>query len=112
MAATVLDVAVLTSIGVEQRAESIAGGGGRRSDHPRVAKETVANTEVQASAWRQVGRGHRVGILVALVDGGFATGKGLAGFSLGKTRGVVAAGQSHGQKQGAETEQRRRHQES
>ena len=48
MTATVLDVTALTGVGIEQRAEAVPGGGGRRGDHPRVAEETVADAEIHA----------------------------------------------------------------
>ncbi|MNH09766.1 hypothetical protein D3C79_692270 [compost metagenome] len=112
MTATILDMAVLAGVGIEQRAQAITGGGRRWCDHPRVAKETVADTEVQAPARGQVRRRHRVGILVAFAHRCFTTAKGFAGLSLGETRGVITGDQRGGQKQRAETEQQGKHQES
>ncbi|MNJ69332.1 hypothetical protein D3C77_656710 [compost metagenome] len=112
MATAVLDMTVLAGVGIEQWTQAITGSGGRRGNHPRVAKEAVADAEVQASARREVGRGHGVGILIALVDCRLASGEGFARFGLSETRGVVTGDQGRGQKQRAETEQQRRHQES
>ena len=48
VAATVLDVAVLAGIGVEQRPQAVARGGSGWRDDPRAAEETVAHAEIQA----------------------------------------------------------------
>ena len=55
MATAVLDMAVLTAIGIEQRAQAIARGGGGRGNDPRAAKETVTDAEIQSPGGRKVG---------------------------------------------------------
>ncbi|MNY63445.1 hypothetical protein D3C86_2004050 [compost metagenome] len=74
MAAAILDMAVLAGIGVEQRAQAIAGGGGGRRGHPGVAEEAVADAEIQAARGRQIGRGQGEGVVVELEHGGAAGG--------------------------------------
>lgn len=101
MAATIAHVAVLAGVGVEQRAEAIAGRGGGGSDHPGVAEEAVADGEVQASLGREVGRGQRIGVAIAALHRRLAAGERLAGLGLGETRGVVTGGEGEGQQQGA-----------
>ena len=64
MAATILDVAVLAAVGVEQRAQAITGGCGGRGYDPGAAKEAVADAEIQAPGGRQVGRGHGKRVLI------------------------------------------------
>src|SRR3546814_4822959 len=86
MTATVLDVAVLAGVGIEQWSKAVSGGGGRWRDHPGAAEKTVAHGEVHAPRRRQVGRGQRKGVLITLAHRRRACGPGFAGFGLGKTR--------------------------
>ncbi|MNC16271.1 hypothetical protein D3C75_641200 [compost metagenome] len=110
MAATVLDVAVLTGVGVEQRAEAVAGDGGGGGDHPGVAEEAVADTEIHTSRRREVGRGQGVGVLIGSVDRGGTAGQLLAGLGGAEAwgLGLLAGGQGETQGQCAEQAQDRR----
>src|SRR5690606_42073696 len=82
--AAILDVAVLAGIGVEQRSQAIAGGGGGWGDHPGVAKEAIADAKVQAAAGRQVGRRQGKRIYIAALDGGRACGQRFARLGAGE----------------------------
>src|SRR5690606_41388140 len=67
-------MAALAGIGIEQRAEPIAGiGAGRRND-PGVAEETVTHAEIQPARDRQVAQGQGIGVMVALGNRTGATG--------------------------------------
>ncbi|MNJ67853.1 hypothetical protein D3C77_640580 [compost metagenome] len=112
MATAIAHMAVLAGVGVEQRAQAIACGGGGRGDHPGVAEEAVAHGEVQAPLGREVGRGQGIGIAVAALHGRLATRQRFAGLGLGETRGVVTGGEGKGQQQGGESGQRQGHRES
>ncbi len=93
MAAAVLDVAVLAGVGVEQRAEAIAGGGGGRGDHPGVAEEAVADAEVQAPrSGERLAEGREKAFWSRLLTGGAAASRALAGFGRGEARWSVFAG--------------------
>ena len=94
MAATVLDMAVLTGVGIEQRAEPVARGGAGRRDDPGVAEEAVADAEVQPARRREVGGRHRVGIGILLEHAGGTAGQRLAG--LGGRRCFSRAGTQQG----------------
>ena len=94
MAATVLDVAVLAGIGVEQRAKAVTGNGRGRGDDPGIAEETIAHAEVETAQRREIGRGQRERIVVGFEHGSAAARKGFAGFSLGELWCLVTATQS------------------
>ena len=94
VATAILDMAVLAGVGIEQRAQAIARRGGGRRNHPRVAKETVADAEVQAPRGRQVGRGQGKGVLVALVYRRRATGPRFTRLCFREARGVIASSQA------------------
>lgn len=89
VAAAVLHMAVLAGVGIEQRSQTVARGGGGRGDDPGVAEETVAHAEVQAPARGEVGGGQGEGVAVALQHRGRAPGQVFAG--LGAQRFVVGA---------------------
>ena len=112
MAATVLDVAVLAGVGIEQRTEAVARGGGRWRDHPRAAKKTVTDTEIHPPRGRQVGRWQREGILIALAHSRRAARTRFTRLGLGKARGVIAGTQAQGQQQCGQAKRQRRHQTS
>jgi hypothetical protein len=92
VAAAVLDVAVLAGIGVEQRAQAVARGGGGRCDHPGVAEKAVADAEVQAPGRHQVGRGLGKRFAILAPDRGIARRQRFAG--LGWRRRAVAGTQA------------------
>ncbi|MNY24714.1 hypothetical protein D3C86_1584500 [compost metagenome] len=95
-------MAVLAGVGVEQRAQPVAGGRGRRGDHPRIAEKTVADTEIQAPHRRQIGRGHGKGLAITLAHRRTAATQRFAWLGLGKGRGVIARRQAKGQQKRAQ----------
>src|SRR5690606_16963689 len=107
-AAPVLEVAVLTGVGIEQRTQAVtrSGGGGRW--HPGIAEEAVADGEVQTPARRQVGRGLGKGVVVVLAYRGGASGQGFAGFCRREPELLIAGNQDQGQK-GQQAALERRH---
>ena len=109
MAAAVLDMAVLAGVGIEQRAQTVARGGGGRGRDPGVAEETVADAEIQAARGRQIGRGQGEGVLIGFMDRGATGGQRFARFGLGKARGLIAAGQAEGEEQGEQAAEQRVH---
>ncbi|CAI8980838.1 hypothetical protein EMIT0347P_90035 [Pseudomonas sp. IT-347P] len=112
VAATVLDVAVLAGVGVEQRAETIACRGCRGCDHPRAAEKAVADTEIHPARRWQVGRGQGERVLIGLAHGRRTTRTCFTRFGLGETRGVIAGTQAQGQKQCGQAKRQRGHQTS
>ena len=99
MAATVLDVAVLAGIGVEQRPKPVARRGGRRGDYPRAAEEAVADTEIQTPTGRQIGGWHGEGVVVGFAHRRGPAGAGFARLGFGKARGIITTAQAQGHEQ-------------
>ncbi|MNE49351.1 hypothetical protein D3C80_1438640 [compost metagenome] len=70
MAASILDVATLTGVGIEQRAQAVTCVLLRGRNLPGIAEKAVTDKKIHSPKGRQVGRGHGKPITVCFVNTG------------------------------------------
>ena len=92
MATAVLQVTALAGIGIEQRAQAIAGVSAGRRDNPGIAKKAVADAEVQPAGHRQVALGQRVGIVIVLLNTACTAAQGSVLQGIGSLCGLADRG--------------------